>query len=90
MRIEDVYIHVFLTSALVRGGWSASRPGKIRISIGQEAGWVPEPVWTLWRRETAYTYSDSNYDPSVVQPVASRYTDCATAAALSHHNTVYK
>jgi len=26
--------------------------GKVRpISIGLEAGWVPEPVWTLWRRE---------------------------------------
>jgi hypothetical protein len=23
----DVYIHVFLTSALVEGDWSASRPG---------------------------------------------------------------
>jgi hypothetical protein len=20
------------------------------IPIGQEAGWAPEPVWTLWRR----------------------------------------
>jgi hypothetical protein len=21
------------------------------ISIVEEAGWAPEPVWTLWRRE---------------------------------------
>jgi hypothetical protein len=33
--------------------WSASRPGhftpreKPLISIGEEAGWAPEPVWTL-------------------------------------------
>jgi hypothetical protein len=24
----DVYMHVFLTSALVGGGWSVSRPGR--------------------------------------------------------------
>jgi hypothetical protein len=21
------------------------------VPTGQEAGWAPEPVWTLWRRE---------------------------------------
>jgi len=21
------------------------------VPIGQEAGWVPEPVWTQWQRE---------------------------------------
>jgi hypothetical protein len=48
----DVYIHIFLTSALVGGEWSASRPG--RFNPGGTApgthwirGWVdPEPVWT--------------------------------------------
>jgi hypothetical protein len=25
----DVYIHIFLTSALIRGEWSASRPGRL-------------------------------------------------------------
>jgi hypothetical protein len=41
----DVYIHIFLTSALVGGEWSASRPG--RFTPGESApgthwigGWV--------------------------------------------------
>jgi hypothetical protein len=41
----DVEIHIFLTSALVGGEWSASRhcrftPGeKAPVPIGYEAGW---------------------------------------------------
>jgi hypothetical protein len=31
----DVQIHIFLTSALVGGEWSASRPG--RFTFGEEA-----------------------------------------------------
>jgi hypothetical protein len=46
-------------------------------------GWViPEPVWTTWRRQNSWPYQDSNSDPSVVQPVASRYTDWAITAPL--------
>jgi hypothetical protein len=33
----------------------------------------------IWRSENSWPYQDSNSDPSVVEPVASRYTDCATA-----------
>jgi hypothetical protein len=43
----------FLTSALEGGEWSASPPGRAlppgkepSVPIVQEAGWVPEPVWT--------------------------------------------
>jgi hypothetical protein len=43
----------FMTSALDGGEWSASCPGRALppgkgppVSIGQEAGWAPEPVWT--------------------------------------------
>jgi hypothetical protein len=43
--VLDVYIHIFLTSALVGGDWSASLPG--RITLGERApgtywigGWV--------------------------------------------------
>jgi hypothetical protein len=31
----DVYIHIFLTSALVGGEWSASRPG--RFTLGERS-----------------------------------------------------
>jgi hypothetical protein len=31
----DVYIHIFLTSALAEGEWSASRPG--RFAPGERA-----------------------------------------------------
>jgi hypothetical protein len=48
--------------------------------IRQEAGWAPEPIWTTWRRENYCPHRDLNSDPSVVQPVASRYTDCAIPA----------
>jgi len=38
----------FSTSALDRGEWSASHPGRALppVPIVQEAGWAPEPVWT--------------------------------------------
>jgi hypothetical protein len=35
----DVQMHIFLTSALVGGEWSASRPG--RFTLGEE---VPLPI----------------------------------------------
>jgi hypothetical protein len=47
------------------------------VPIGQEAGWDPEPVWTLRRREKVCPYRDSNSDTSAVQPVASHYFDWA-------------
>jgi hypothetical protein len=70
-----VQIHIFLTSALVEGEWSVSRPG--RFPPGEEVGWTSEPVWTTLRRENSWPYHDLNSDTSVVQPVASRYTDWA-------------
>jgi uncharacterized Zn-finger protein len=38
-------------------------------------GWATEPVWSSWR-ENSWPYRHSSSDPSVVQPVASRRTDC--------------
>jgi hypothetical protein len=44
----------FFTSTLDEGEWSASRPGSFTpgksppVPIGWEAGWAPEPVWTMW------------------------------------------
>jgi hypothetical protein len=93
-RVVDVQTHVFLTSALVGGQWSASRPGhttpekRTPVPIGYEIEWTLEPVWTTWRRENSWPHRDSNSEPSVVQPVASRYTDCAIPSQPSHKRTI--
>jgi hypothetical protein len=82
-----VLIHVFLTSAIWKWVMSfkprplhhrrKSPPG---LPIGQEAAWTPKPVWTTWREEKSSPYRYSNSDPLVVQPIASRYIDCAIPA----------
>jgi hypothetical protein len=56
------------------------------VPIGQEVGWTSDPVWTAWRRYNSWSYQDSNFNPLVVQPVASRYTDYAIQAP---YNAVY-
>jgi hypothetical protein len=76
-------LYSFLTSALVGGEWSASRLGRALppgqehpVSIGQKAGWVPEPVWTQTLEEKSfYACRGSNLDRPVVQSVARHYTD---------------
>jgi hypothetical protein len=58
-------------------------PGKeSAVPIGHEAGWTPEPIWMTWRTNNSWPYQDSNPVPSVVQTVASRYTDCAIPARI--------
>jgi hypothetical protein len=37
------------------------------VPIGYEAGWAPEPIWTLWRGEKSYTARNQT---QAVQPVA--------------------
>jgi hypothetical protein len=55
-------------------------PGKEPpVLLGQEAGWTLKPVWTC-RRENSWPYRDSNSNPSVIQPVASCYTNYAILA----------
>jgi len=50
-------LHAFLTLTLDESEWSASRPGRFTqgkeppVSIAEEAGCSPEPVWTRWRGE---------------------------------------
>jgi hypothetical protein len=63
-----------------RRGWGVSithrplfTPGKRPVPIVQEAGWAPGPVWT-----GGENLAPSGFDPRTVEPVASRYTDCAT------------
>jgi hypothetical protein len=33
---------------------------KLTLSIGEEAGWAPEPVWTLWRSKKIFPCQESN------------------------------
>jgi hypothetical protein len=67
MHITYIYIDVwrrgditpsFLTLALDVGDWTSLRRGRLPsekeppIPIGWEAGWAPEQVWTIWKRES--------------------------------------
>ena len=45
------------------------------VPLVQEAGWATGPVWT-----GADNLAPSDFDTRIVQPVASRYTDCIIPA----------
>jgi hypothetical protein len=83
----DVEIHLFMNSALVGGEWSATCPG--RFNYGGRApmpiGWATDPFWTSWRSGKSRQYWDSNSDCLAVNPIASRYTDCAIPASFSNN-----
>jgi hypothetical protein len=68
----DVYIHVFLTSALVGGEWSTSRPG--RFIPGERA---PRTVLDDVKKRKISPLPGLELRNLRFQPVASRYTDCA-------------
>jgi hypothetical protein len=80
----------FSTSALEGGEWSASCPSRALapgkgppVLIVQEAGWVPEPVWTQMLEEKPFRLCrGSNYDHPVFQPVTRHYTVWATRLAI--------
>jgi hypothetical protein len=49
-------------------------PGKEpTVPIEYEAGWAPEPLWTLWSREKSLATAENRTQS--VQPVARRYID---------------
>jgi hypothetical protein len=74
-------MQVFLTSALVGGEWSASRPGRFTQLDRSLCG----PQSRSGQRGEERIL-DSNSDPSVVQSIASRYTDYAIPAV---QNSLY-
>jgi hypothetical protein len=80
-------MYVFFTSALVGGQRSVSHPGSFiseeeTLGIHSTGGWVgPRTSLQDVEKRIFLTLPGSNSDPSVVQPIASRYTDCATPAS---------
>jgi hypothetical protein len=50
-------LHSFLAVVLDEDEWSVSNPVRFnRIGIKQKAGWPPEPVWALLRRNTCHPF----------------------------------
>jgi hypothetical protein len=74
-------IEIFIQFGLEMSGQFHVPAALPPVPNGYEAGWAPEAVWTTWRRENSWPYRDANSDPSVVQPVASRYTDYSFPAS---------
>jgi hypothetical protein len=72
----DVEIHIFLTSALVGGEWSASRPGRFTPGTHWIGGWV-DPGASLDDVENRkfLTLLGLELHSLVVQLIVSRYTD---------------
>jgi hypothetical protein len=63
----------FLTSALDGDEWSSITllslyPRRKRLRYPLAAGWVREPVWTLWSREKSF--DPSGNQALAVQPIA--------------------
>jgi hypothetical protein len=80
---------MFLTLALIGGEWSASRsgrftPGERAPSTHWTSGWVGPraDLDNVKKRENSWPYYDSNSDPSIIQPMDSRYTDYTIPAHL--------
>jgi hypothetical protein len=76
----DVDFHIFLTSALVGGEWSASRP--CRFTLGKE-GRLGGPQSRPGQYGEVKIFDPTGTRtpaPLVVQPVTSRYTDWAIPA----------
>jgi hypothetical protein len=66
-------------------------PGKEPpVSVGYETGWAPDSISTTWRSDNSWPCQDLNSDSSVLQRVASRCTDCATAAPPGRSQSLYR
>jgi hypothetical protein len=79
----EVYLYHFLTTALEEGEGSASRPGcslppgKTRYPLYRRLGGPQDRSGQVRK-----ILPPLGFDPRTVQPVASRYTDCATRPTL--------
>jgi hypothetical protein len=84
----DVQIHIFLTSTLVKGEWSPSRPGRFthreRVpSTHWIGGWVdPRAGLDNLEKRKFSNLLGLELRPLGRQPVASRYTDYTIPAPL--------
>ena len=67
----EVYLYSFFNFGARCGGCQRHFP----VSMVQEGGWAPGPVWT-----SAKTSPTSGLDLQTVYPIASRYTDYTIAA----------
>jgi hypothetical protein len=78
--------HVFLIPTAVQGGWSASHasrftPGETAPGTHWLGGWVgPRAGLDDMEKWKFLLPPELKSDPLVVQPIASRYTDCAIPA----------
>jgi hypothetical protein len=76
----DIFIQILLASELVRDESLVLRC--IRFTPAEKNlgtyGWIPEPVWTTRKKEKILELTGTRTPTSVFQPIASRYTDCAT------------
>jgi hypothetical protein len=82
----NVYIHIFLTSALAGGEWSASRPGRFTSGdriLDRRLGGPQSQSGRLGEENIIEPYRDSNSEPSVVQPIASRYSGSTVSTSTS-------
>jgi hypothetical protein len=83
----NVQIHIFLTSALVRYEWSASRPGSFTPEertpgTHWTGGWLNPRAGPDSLKRKFLTLPGLELRPLVVQLVACRYTDCAIPAPI--------
>jgi hypothetical protein len=79
----EVQLHSLLTSALDWVGGHRHDPGsyhryKAPVSIVEAAWWTPGPLWTDMENILPHT----EFEPRIVQAVASRYTDCVILAPI--------
>jgi hypothetical protein len=45
----------------------------LKVPIGYEVSWTPQPVWKLWNRGKLFTYAGNR--TRVAQPLVRHYTD---------------